>query len=297
MGAYFASQFFAADGFNTVLLASGSRQQKLREQGLVVNHRAYPLDVLDPAAADSKMDLVIVALKHQHLSEALSHLGNLVADHTIFLSVMNGLESESIIASAFGSEKVLYAVSVAIDAQRADNKVSYSNPGIHYFGHPSNEQPSAKVLLVQRAFDRAGIRYQTPVDMLRMMWWKFMLNVGVNQSSTIMGAPYGVYQQSHAASATANAFSESLMREVIALAQMQQVNLGDADIADWYPVLETLAPTGKTSMLQDVEAGRKTEVEIFAGSVVRMGDELGVPTPVNRAALQIIQVLEANYNH
>jgi 2-dehydropantoate 2-reductase len=70
------------------------------------------------------------------------------------------------------------------------------------------------------------------------------------------------------------------------------VNLGEADIAEWGRVLQTLSPDGKTSMLQDVEAGRKTEVEIFGGTVVALGRRYNVSTPVNRTLFQIIRVLE-----
>ncbi len=59
--------------------------------------------------------------------------------------------------------------------------------------------------------------------------------------------------------------------------------------------MATLSPEGKTSMLQDIEGGRKTEVEIFAGEVVAMGREHGIPTPVNEAVLHIIKVMEAGY--
>jgi 2-dehydropantoate 2-reductase len=82
------------------------------------------------------------------------------------------------------------------------------------------------------------------------------------------------------------------MREVIVLAQHAGVNLNEQDLKDWNAVLNTLSPQGKTSMFQDIEAGRKTEVEIFAGKVVDLGKKFGVPTPVNQTLLSIIRVLE-----
>jgi 2-dehydropantoate 2-reductase len=141
---------------------------------------------------------------------------------------------------------------------------------------------------VQSAFERAGIASEIPADMMRMLWWKFMVNVGVNQASAVMRAPYGVFQSSP----EAQALTESLMREVIVLAQCIGVNLGEQDLDGWYAVLKTLSPEGKTSMLQDIEAGRKTEVEVFAGKVVELGKANGVPTPVNQTVLNIIHVLE-----
>ena len=82
------------------------------------------------------------------------------------------------------------------------------------------------------------------------------------------------------------------MREVIELANAQDVDLQEDDLQAWFSALDGLSPDGKTSMLQDIEAGRKTEVEIFAGEAVKMGTALGIPTPVNATVLRIIHVLE-----
>ena len=115
-----------------------------------------------------------------------------------------------------------------------------------------------------------------------------MVNVGTNQASAVMRAPYGVFQSSP----NARALMEELMREVITLAKVTGVQLFEQDLEDWYAVLDTLSEQGKTSMLQDMEAGRKTDVEIFGGKVVELGKIHGIPTPVNQTALRIIQVLE-----
>ena len=67
MGAYFASRFFDTAGFSTVLIAKGHRLDKLKTKGLVVNEKSYAIPVIHPDEATSKMDLIIVALKHHHL--------------------------------------------------------------------------------------------------------------------------------------------------------------------------------------------------------------------------------------
>lgn len=288
MGAYFATRFFDTTGFSTVLIAKGNRLDKLKSEGLVVNGKSYAIPVIHPDKATSPMDLIIVALKHHHLEKAVHGLEKLVGDSTTIISVMNGLESEEYMGSIYGMDKVLYAVSVAIDAVRHGNKTTYTKPGKHYFGEASNIHLNQRVLRVQKSFDRAGIIYETPEDMIRMMWWKFMINVGMNQASAVMRAPYGVFQVSPEARDLMNA----LMKEVIALANVMDVNLTNRDIEEWYKFLDVLSPQGKTSMLQDIEAGRKTEVEIFGEKVVELGKIHGVPTPVNQTVFQIIKVLE-----
>ena len=290
MGGYFAAQFVDAPGFSTAVLARGERYERLKRGGLVVNGRHYTVPVIHPDEASRPADLIIVALKNYHLPEAMPDLKSVVGDQTTIISVMNGLDSEEIIGAVYGMDKMLYAVSVGIDAQRDGNRISYTKPGKHYFGHAENTHIDARVRRVQTAFERAGIVYETPVDMLRILWWKFMVNVGMNQASAVTRAPYGVFQTSP----EAGALMEALMHEVIVLADRASINLKEKDIADWYTFLNTLSPQGKTSMLQDIEAGRKTEVEAFGGKVVAMGELYNIPTPVNHTMLRIIQVLERN---
>ena len=85
----------------------------------------------------------------------------------------------------------------------------------------------------------------------------------------------------------------SLMTEVVALAEKAGIDLKEEDIDEWERILAGLSPTGKTSMLQDAEAGRKTEVEIFSGKVVSLAAAYGLTAPVNETVQRIIAVIES----
>jgi 2-dehydropantoate 2-reductase len=290
MGAYFATRFFET-GFDTCLVARGQRHEKLLKEGLVVNGKKYILPVINPDEASQSVDLILVALKHHHLQEAARGLDKMVGDSTIFLSVMNGLESEEILGSMYGMDKVVYALSLGIDAVRMGNEIVYTTPGTHYFGEARNETISPRVKRIQEAFEKAGIAYKTPEDMLRWLWWKFMINVGVNQASAVTRMRYAAFQKDR----VAQDLMESLMREVIALAQAAGIALSEEDIVNWYPILNKLSPDGKTSMLQDIEAGQKTEVEVFSGRAIALGKQYNIPTPVNETIFRIIKLLEQGY--
>lgn len=288
MGAAYASLFFEMDPACVNFMAKGERAERLRTQGMIVNEKLYAIPVVTPDDTSPPSDLVMVAVKHHHLREALPDLKHRIGEKTTILSVMNGLDSEDMIGAMYGPEKVLYAVSVGIDALREGNTIVYTKQGKLFFGEAENFELSEQVRRVQNVFDRAGIFYETPQDMLRILWWKFMINVGVNQSSAVLRAPFGVFQQSE----DARALMEAAMREVMKLTKAANINLVEEDISNWYEFLFTLSPNGKTSMLQDLDAGRKTEVEIFAGKVVELGQTYGIPTPVNQTLLRIIKVLE-----
>jgi len=292
LGGVYASMLSEARETNVSMIADGERYERLTRQGFIINGRQYMFPVRTPEDERPPADLILVALKHQHLAGAVHDIKRCVGERTSILSVMNGLESEEYFASLYGKEKVLYGISVGIDAVREGNNITFSHVGKIIFGEAENSRPSQRVQQVQALFDRAGIEHETPQDMIRALWWKFMVNVGINQASAILRAPYGIFQQSK----DAQALMESAMREVIVIARAANVNLVEDDLRHWYTVLHTLSPQGKTSMLQDVEAHRKTEVEMFAGKVVELGHIYHIDTPVNLTFLRMIKAMEASFS-
>lgn len=291
MGAAYAAMFLdAEEGFAVSFVARGERYQKLTQGPLTVNGREYVVPVVHPDRVTKPAHLILVALKHHHLPGALQDIKALVGDNTIVLSVMNGLESEELIGSVCGSDKMVYAIAVGIDAVHEGNRFTFANPGKIIFGEGPQIANGQRLKRLQEALTRAKIPNEVPTDILRVLWWKFMINVGINQASAVLRAPYGLFQSSP----DARALMKMLMQEVIAVAQKAAIDLSAKDLEAWIDVLSTLSPLGKTSMLQDIEAGRKTEVEIFAGKMVAMGATYGVPTPVNATVLHIIKIIENN---
>ena len=291
MGACYASKFYEIDPNCISLVATGDRYDRLKEKGLVVNGKHYLFNVIRPEEKSPPSDFIIVAVKHHHLEEAMRDISNRIGENSLILSIMNGIESEDQIAAVYGADKLLYAVAVGIDAVRHANSITFSQQGKLIFGEAKNLHLTDRVLSVQSLFNQAGIVYETPEDMIRTLWWKFMINMGINQASAVLGAPYSVFQNSQ----EARELMESAMREVITIAQAEGIHLFEEDIGNWKSFLATVSPQGKTSMLQDVEAKRKTEVEMFAGKVIELGKKHGIPTPINQTLYRLIKVIEQSY--
>ncbi len=289
MGAAYAAMFTDAAGFSVSFVARGRRYEGLKDRTFSINDKLYNVPVIHPDKVSEPADLILVALKHHHLASAVGDIAALAGKDTAILSVMNGLESEATIGAACGMDNLVYAIAVGIDAMHENDRFTYANPGKIIFGPVKDDGRGPRLERIGEALDRAGIPNETPVDMMRAMWWKFMINVGINQASAVLRAPYGVFQTSP----DARALIRSLMEEVVILAKKAGIGLTEADIDEWDIIMNKLSPTGKTSMLQDVEAEKKTEVEIFAGKVVSMGKEYDVPTPVNETLLRIIRVIES----
>ncbi len=289
LGAAYGAILYEMDPRSVFFIAGGERYEKLRRDGVVVNGKRYPIAVARPEDA-TPVDLLIVAVKHHHLDQAITEMKNAIGPHTTVLSVMNGIDSEERIGTAYGMDKVIYGLTLGIDAVRVGSSVNYTNQGRIFFGEAKNPEMTDRVRRIKGLFDRAGMAYVIPPDMIRRLWFKYMVNVGANQTSAVLRANYGTLRSS----SEARMLMDSAMREVIAIARAIHVDLQEDDIGEWYKVLNALNPEGKTSMFQDVEAGRKTEVEMFAGKLIELGKRHGIPTPVNQRLFNELKRIEAS---
>ncbi len=264
------------------VVAEGSRAERLRRDGVVVNGERHEFRVVDPKEEMVPADLVIVTVKCHHLVEAIGQLEHQVGPGTIILSLLNGITSEEALSAAYPQAYVPLAVVVGIDAVRDEGGVRYSAGGWVEFGDPAPGERSAGSVRLEALLAGAGIPYVVQADMRHALWWKFLLNVGVNQVTALLETSYALVQ----AEGPARDLTIGAQREVVAVAQASGVDLTEADIARFLTVLDTLGPDNYTSMAQDALAHRRTEVDQFAGVVVQLGERYGVPTPVNAVLLQ-----------
>lgn len=283
MGAMYAAHFVEG-GLETALVASGDRAQRLRRTGLTVNGTPLRARVVEPGRDDFTADLVLVAVKQHDLAAALDDVAPFVAAGTTFVSVLNGLDSEEVIAERFGAETVLLCIALGMAAQREGAEVTFDSPGRLGVGTTPELAHEARLRAVEEVLDRAGLDWDAPADMRHEMWWKFMVNVAINQASAVLRSPYAAFTEE----GPARSLMTALIDEVIAVSRSEGVHLGEADRDRWDEVLRGLPGDGHTSMLQDVLAGRPTEVELFADRVVALGTKHAIDTPYNRTMSWIL---------
>ncbi|MBP1153781.1 MULTISPECIES: ketopantoate reductase family protein [unclassified Paenibacillus] len=288
IGAAYTSRLQDMNPACVQVIADQERIQRYEASELTVNGKGYTFRYVSPDAETEPADLVIVAVKYEGLQQAIRDMRLHVGPHTIILSLLNGISSEEILASAYGTDNLLYAMCVAIDAVRDGLSIHFSKIGKICFGEKMNTTYSPNVQRVKELFEEANIPYEIPENMLHTMWWKFMINVGVNQCSAVLKAPYRVFQEIP----EAQQWMADAMQEVIILSEKAGVHLSQGDMDNFIDILHQLSPEGKTSMLQDIEAGRKTEVEYLAGKVRELGQKYGTPTPINDMLYKMIRILE-----
>jgi 2-dehydropantoate 2-reductase len=289
LGSLYAEKLYDMSPDSVKVIASPHRVRSLSHSGVTINGKPYTFNYVEPGdRSQPPADLMIIAVKYPHLEQAIRDIRPFVGKNTIVISLLNGISSEEIIGKEIGMAHLLYAYGVGMDAVRKGFAITYANAGRIVFGEKHNEVISGRVRAVKDLFERAKIACHIPVNMEKALWAKFMMNTGINQASAVLKASYGIFQREGEARRLMIAASE----EVLRLSHPIGIGLDQADIKEFLSILDSLHPSGKTSMLQDIEAGRKSEVELFAGTVIQLGKKHNVVTPVNETLYRIILAME-----
>ncbi len=288
MGVFFSPKLQSYLGENFRVLAGGERKERLQSKGVTLNGVRHDFNIITPEMEGDPADLIIIAVKDTGLEEAISQIGNQVGPHTQIMCVMNGIDSEERIAKVYGWEHVVYSymrVSIVMK-----NGVADFNPdmGKVHFGEKDNSKLSERVTAIKELFDDCKINYSIDPDMIKGIWFKFMCNVGENLTCALLGVPFGAFRTSE----HANVIRRQAMWEVARIAEAMGIDLGQEDIERQEITIKNLPFPNKPSTLQDLENGRLTEIEMFAGRVVELGKELGIETPLNWMFYHGIRVLE-----
>lgn len=275
-------------GEDSYFLARGKRRETLQNETFILNGEPRRFAVRGPEELDSPADLILLAVKNHHLDGTAPLLQAAAGPNTVIVSVLNGIESEAFLKEICPESTVLYCAVLGMDAVKEGNTLAYTVTGRFLVGSGDNDRDNGALLCFTAFLDRTGLAYTVPEDIHRELWYKWMINMGINQVSAVTGATYGTFQTDP----SARSLMADAMGETIRVARAEGINLTEEDLDRWEKVLSTLGAEGKTSMLQDREAGRKTEVDCFSGRLIQLADRHGLEVPVNRTLYRIVKTAE-----
>jgi 2-dehydropantoate 2-reductase len=288
LGLLYMPPLHKALGDNCRFLTGNDRYETLKNKTFLVNGEECRFPVARADDLAEKADLILVAVKNMQLEEIIPYLRKAAGEDTIIVSVLNGIDSEDVLSRCCPGATVLPCAVLGMDAVKEGDRISYTTTGKFLVSTKDNLSNHPALTAFTDLLSRAGLDFHVPEDIQRELWYKWMINIGINQTSAVTGANYGEFQKER----DAFELMKEAMDETIRVARAAGVDLRDEDHAAWRKILHSLGTEGKTSMLQDMEAGRKTEVDYFAGKLISLGKELGVETPVNRALYRIIRTRE-----
>lgn len=268
------------------VIAEGERKERLEKNGCLINGKVYRPEVWTPSEAHG-VDLLIVSLKYGALPGAVDSIRETVGENTIIMSLMNGVDSEEIISEKVDASHILYSLIKVASHKEGEGYCFDPETTIGIiFGEISAPFESERIQAVKELFAGTGLHFRATEYIREEMWSKYRLNICNNLPQAILGAGVGCYSDS----AHMKAISDGLRKEVEAVAVAKGIDMSKVNISSTRG--SAVPPTARYSTLQDIDAGRHTEIDMFSGALVRMGKELGVPTPYNEYTYHMIKALE-----
>ena len=240
-------------------------------------------DSLDPA------DLVVVLVKSFDTTDAVTSALPVVGDGTIVLTLQNGVGCEEMIADVVGAERVIAGRTFVGGRIVEPGVVEYGTDGRTTTIGELDGSITDRIERVAATFEAAGLRTIVTDDVVAMMWDKLLVNVSTGAWSALTRLPYGELS----VHPDVEPMAIATVAEAIAVARALGIAITTTDPAEpWRRAWEGLPYGFKASMLQSVEKGSRTEVDVMHGAVCRAGREAGVPTPINATLWAAVRGLE-----
>ncbi|MEE8359032.1 MAG: 2-dehydropantoate 2-reductase [Candidatus Hydrothermarchaeales archaeon] len=235
-------------------------------------------------------DLIMITTKSYDTKEAVEQIKSLVGENSLVMSMQNGIGNEETIARAVGIDKTMGGTAIFGAQLVTPGHVKVTVIASECLISPlSGDLEKAEEIAGN--FSTSGIPTLSSDNIMRDKWMKAFYNIALNPLSAILRVPYGVLGDHDE---TKQIMGE-LLDEAFEVAMAEDIKLKFSSKRYLNYLLEKqLPPTAnhRSSMLQDIERGKKTEIDYLNGAIVELGKKQGIKTPVNETIVSFIKVLE-----
>jgi 2-dehydropantoate 2-reductase len=282
-GGYFGG-LLARAGEEVTFIARGANLDAIRQNGLAINSVLAGDFTLAATATDNPNDIgpvdcVLFCVKAYDNAEATEQIRPVIGPQTVVLSVQNGIGNEEQIGNVLGAEHVLGCTSYVSSTIESPGVIAQTGgPGKIVLGEMKGGT-SGRTEILQSTLQNANITAELHPDIQTALWQKFLMICGVNGVTALTRLPMGDIL---ACEETRNLL-RGTMEEVAMVARAKGANLAEKCVDDFMDFFDSLEASIRGSMYYDLSAGRRLELDVLNGTVVRLGSEQGIPTPINFA--------------
>jgi 2-dehydropantoate 2-reductase len=282
-GGYFGG-LLARAGEEVTFVARGAHLAAIRAKGLRVRSRlvgdfTVPARATDDPADSGPADLVLFCVKAYDTEGAAERLRPAVGPDTVILPVQNGIDSAERIGRVVGLAHVIAGLAGVSSVVEAPGVIEHrAGPDVIQLGELEG-QPSARTQRIADTLRRAGVKAHVRPDMRVALWEKFVLICGLSGLTALTRLPLGAVL---ACPETRTLFRQA-MEETETVGRAEGVAVPEGHAQRMVQFFEGSDPAIRGSLYYDLAAGRRLEIETLNGTVVRLGQRHGVPTPANFA--------------
>jgi len=291
MGSLFGG-LLAEAGEDVVLVDVWEEHMRaINERGLrirgVSGDRVVRVKATTKHAEVGVVDLVLLQVKSYATEKAIRDALPMVGERTVVLTLQNGLGNVEKIAAVVGRERVLAGTTAHGATVLGPGEIYHAGRGPTVIGEVDG-RITDRVKAIAELFNRAGIETEVTDNIMGAVWTKMLANVAINALTAITGLYNGELLELE----ETKAVMLKAVDEAVAVAKAMGIKLLVEDPHEFVLGIARATATNKSSMLQDVERGRRTEIDAINGMIVHYGRELGIPTPVNEALVAAVKGIE-----
>ncbi len=268
-------------GHDVTFIARGRNLEALQNNGLSLKSKVYNDDIIQVNATDNpgevgNVDLVLFCVKNYDLKDAANQIKPLIGPETIVLTVQNGVEAPYRVGEVIGAEHVLPGVSLLNSHLEAPGVINHVGGRRLIFGEFSGEK-TFRVKKLEKVFKETGLEIIASDDIKKSLWQKLTTLSGLHGVVCLTRSSIGVIRDHE----ETWDLMRKVMLETASVALTEDVVISEDEIDATLDSISQLPPEVKPSMMVDLEAGRRIELDTFNGAVVRFGRKHGVDTPFN----------------
>jgi 2-dehydropantoate 2-reductase len=287
VGGYFGGRLAAA-GEDVTFLARGAHLAAMQQDGL---HIASPLgdvhlpkvQATDRPQAVGPVDVVLFTVKLYDVEASAASLGPMIGPDTVVITLQNGVDAMDMVATHVGGDHVAGGAAYIVVVIDKPGHLRHTTAQQLVFGERDGRR-SDRLVAFEQAGIRAGFQAQASNDVQSVLWTKFVRLATWSGMTTVTRSPMGVVRDTPATYDMMMAAIE----EVIAVGKASGVTFPPDLMDGTIKLIKNFPAASKSSMLEDIERGRRLELPWLSGAVVRIGREVGVPTPIHQFITTIL---------
>lgn len=280
VGGYFGGRLAAA-GESVAFVARGAQLDAMRKDGLSIASPKGDLTLHDVKATDrpeevGEVDVVLFCVKMYDVEGAAKHLAPLLGPSTVVVTIQNGVEAVDQIAGHVGPDRVAGGAAYIMAAVEAPGRIRHTAVDTLVFGERDGSR-STRLAALEAAALRAGIAAKLSPSIDLDLWIKFVRLATWAGMTAVTRSTLGVIREDPALARMMGA----ALDEAITVGRARGIALPETIVAETERLVAGFPRDAKSSMLEDLERGRRLELPWLSGAIVRMGREHGVATPVH----------------
>ncbi|MDO9038800.1 MAG: 2-dehydropantoate 2-reductase [Lutibacter sp.] len=272
----------AQAGNKVTFIARGKHLEAIQKNGLKLkspkgDYLVFPANATANIAEITDIDLILVCVKTWQLEAAAKEINQVLNKRTTVISLLNGVNNAEVLAAIIDKKHVLGGLCKVVSKIEDFGIIKHISfePTI-VFGELDNTKTDRAILL-EKVFLNAGFTTKLADDIQTEIWSKFLFISTISGIGALTRSPVGEI----IASPQLKKMMSQTAEEIVAVAKAKGVHLSNNLVEQQFKIIESQPYNTTSSLQRDMMEGKPSELEAQTGTIVKMGTELGIPTPVN----------------